>query len=327
VKSEKLLFYPNGKHSSFVELSLARSQAPSYCVTRERESRMVVCIARQIGTLAHHSSVALRRPSPPAQTSSTSPSSSSSSFFFTVSECFRLSSPSSASRNGLRTDKGGPRNGTAFLISRETVCHHRSFKIRTAAALSQGASAGEAMDSVKPFGVLFVCLGNICRSPSAEAVFRYLVEQKGLASDFVIDSAGTINYHEGNPADSRMRAAAMKRGVKLTSISRPIRRLDFEEFDLILAMDKQNKEDILAAYEVWNAKTSLPVDAKNKVRLMCSYCRKHDITEVPDPYYGGPAGFDKVLDLLEDACEGLLESILTTRTQVMEPAQSVLPDA
>ncbi len=159
MKSEKLLFYPNGKHSSFVELSLARSQAPSYCVTRERESRMVVCIARQIGTLAHHSSVALRRPSPPAQTSSTSPSSSSSSFFFTVSECFRLSSPSSASRNGLRTDKGGPRNGTAFLISRETVCHHRSFKIRTAAALSQGASAGEAMDSVKPFGVLFVCLG------------------------------------------------------------------------------------------------------------------------------------------------------------------------
>ncbi len=160
MKSEKLLFYPNGKHSSFVELSLARSQAPSYCVTRERESRMVVCIARQIGTLAHHSSVALRRPSPPAQTSSTSPSSSSSSsFFFTVSECFRLSSPSSASRNGFRTDKGGPRNGTAFLISRETVCHHRSFKIRTAAALSQGASAGEAMDSVKPFGVLFVCLG------------------------------------------------------------------------------------------------------------------------------------------------------------------------
>ncbi len=158
MKSEKLLFYPNGKHSSFVELSLARSQVPSYCVTQERESRMVVCIARQIGTLAHHSSVVLRRPSPPAQTSSTSPS-SSSSFFFTVSQCFRLSSPSSVSRNGFRTDKGGPRNGTAFLISRDTVCHHRSFNIRTAAALSQGASAGEAMDSVKPFGVLFVCLG------------------------------------------------------------------------------------------------------------------------------------------------------------------------
>ncbi len=158
VKSEKLLFYPNGKHSSFVELSLARSQVPSYCVRQERESRMVVCIARQIGTLAHHSSVVLRRPSPPSQTSSTSPS-SSSSFFFTVSECFRLSSPSSASRNGFRTDKGGPRNGMAFPISRDTVCHHRSFNIRTAAALSQGASAGEAMDSVKPFGVLFVCLG------------------------------------------------------------------------------------------------------------------------------------------------------------------------
>lgn len=158
MKSEKLLFYPNGKHSSFVELSLARSQVPSYCVTQERESRMVVCIARQIGTLAHHSSVVLRRPSP-AQTSSTSPSSSSSSFFFTVSECFRLSSSSSASRNGFRTDKGGPRNGTAFLISRDTLCHHRSFNIRTTAALSQGVSAGEAMDSVKPFGVLFVCLG------------------------------------------------------------------------------------------------------------------------------------------------------------------------
>ncbi|XP_059314834.1 uncharacterized protein LOC132065448 isoform X2 [Lycium ferocissimum] len=107
-----------------------------------------------------------------------------------------------------------------------------------------------------------------------------------------------------------MRAAAKRRGVAITSISRPIRPSDFKDFDLILAMDEQNKADILGALERWIHREPLPADAAEKVRLMCSYCKKHDETEVPDPYYGGAQGFEKVLDLLEDACDSLLESIV-----------------
>ncbi|KAJ4890550.1 Protein-tyrosine phosphatase [Raphanus sativus] len=161
----------------------------------------------------------------------------------------------------------------------------------------------------KPFSVLFVCLGNICRSPAAEGVFRDIVKKRGLDSSFIIDSAGTIDYHEGNMADPRMRSAAKRRGVEITSLSRPIKASDFREFDLILAMDEQNKEDILEAYNVWKARGNYPPDADKKVKLMCSYCKKHNDKVVPDPYYGGAQGFEKVLDLLEDACESLLDSI------------------
>ncbi|KAL3653585.1 hypothetical protein CASFOL_003266 [Castilleja foliolosa] len=167
--------------------------------------------------------------------------------------------------------------------------------------------------SAKPFSVLFVCLGNICRSPAAEGVFRHLVSKQNLDSKFFIDSAGTIGYHEGNQADPRMRATSKKRGFEITSISRPIKPSDFKDFDLILAMDKQNREDILEAYERWRHREPLPADADKKVRLMCSYCKKHDETEVPDPYYGGAQGFEKVLDLLEDACASLLESIVAEK--------------
>ncbi|WOL03479.1 hypothetical protein Cni_G12199 [Canna indica] len=153
--------------------------------------------------------------------------------------------------------------------------------------------------------------GNICRSPAAEAVFTDLVRKRGAESKFKIDSAGTIGYHEGDPADSRMKGAAKRRGIEVTSISRSIRPSDFREFDLILAMDMQNREDILSAYERWRFKEPLPEDAPKKVKLMCSYCKKHSEAEVPDPYYGGPQGFEKVLDLLEDACESLLDSIAT----------------
>lgn len=107
-----------------------------------------------------------------------------------------------------------------------------------------------------------------------------------------------------------MREASNRRGVVVTSISRKIRPSDFKDFDIILAMDKQNRDDILEALERWRFKETLPADAHKKIRLMCSYCKKHDETEVPDPYYGGPQGFEKVLDLLEDACEGLLDSIM-----------------
>jgi len=182
------------------------------------------------------------------------------------------------------------------------------------AAAAEDSSTSET--TPRPFGVLFVCLGNICRSPSAEAVFRDVVEKRKLESLFNIDSAGTIDYHEGNPADSRMKAAALKRGVKLTSISRPIRPSDFEDFDLIMAMDKSNLADILMAYDNWNKRSALTPNAKAKVKLMCSYCTKHkNVDEVPDPYYGGAAGFEKVLDLLEDACEGLLASIQELQVQ------------
>ncbi|KAJ4971114.1 hypothetical protein NE237_004213 [Protea cynaroides] len=172
------------------------------------------------------------------------------------------------------------------------------------------ASISSTETGTKPFSVLFVCLGNICRSPTAEAVFREIVKRRGLEFKFKIDSAGTIDYHEGNQADPRMRAASKRRGIEITSISRPIRPSDFKDFDLILAMDKQNREDILEALNGWRFKEPLPSDAHKKVRLMCSYCKKHDETEVPDPYYGGPQGFEKVLDILEDACESLLDNIL-----------------
>ncbi|KAB5561545.1 hypothetical protein DKX38_006502 [Salix brachista] len=166
----------------------------------------------------------------------------------------------------------------------------------------------------KPFAVLFVCLGNICRSPAAEGVFTDFVQKRGLDSKFKIDSAGTINYHEGNPADSRMRAASKRRGIEITSISRPIRPSDFRDFDIILAMDNQNRKDIMEAFNGWKLREKLADDAHKKVKLMCSFYKKHGETEVPDPYYGGPQGFEKVLDLLEDACESLLDSILAGKT-------------
>lgn len=176
----------------------------------------------------------------------------------------------------------------------------------------------DAEAEIKPFSVLFVCLGNICRSPAAEGVFRDLVKKRGLDSKLNIDSAGTINYHEGNQADPRMRAASKRRGIEITSLSRPIRPSDFRDFDIILAMDRQNREDILEAFNRWKFRETLPADAHKKVKLMCSYCKEHDETEVPDPYYGGPQGFEKVLDLLEDACQSLLDSILAENKQILD---------
>ncbi|XP_027083981.1 uncharacterized protein LOC113751595 [Coffea eugenioides] len=186
------------------------------------------------------------------------------------------------------------------------------------ATMASTPSAAATDSRTKPFSVLFVCLGNICRSPAAEGVFRDLVKKRGLDSKFNIDSAGTINYHEGDQADPRMRAASKRRGIEITSISRPIRPSDFIEFDLILAMDRENREAILSAFERWRHREPLPADAAKKVRLMCSYCKKHEEDEVPDPYYGGPQGFEKVLDLLDDACESLLESILSENTELAD---------
>ncbi|KAM3190612.1 hypothetical protein ACQJBY_068572 [Aegilops geniculata] len=181
---------------------------------------------------------------------------------------------------------------------------------------AEASTPAPAEASAKPFAVLFVCLGNICRSPAAEAVFRNLVSKRGLESKFQIDSAGTIGYHEGNKADSRMISTSKKRGIEVTSISRPIKPSDFRNFDLILAMDRQNYEDILSSFDRWQHKETLPDSGPKKVKLMCSYCKRHTESEVPDPYYGGAKGFEKVLDLLEDACESLLDSIVAENENI-----------
>jgi protein-tyrosine phosphatase len=154
--------------------------------------------------------------------------------------------------------------------------------------------------------LLFVCLGNICRSPSAENIMNLLIRQAGLEAAITCDSAGMGDWHVGNPPDRRMAAAALRKlDLELKGAARQFQASDFETFDLILAMDRDNYRDILQ------------LDSENqyrhKVKLMCSYCRQYTENEVPDPYYGGPDGFDYVLDLLMDACSGLLDEIQQTQ--------------
>lgn len=154
-----------------------------------------------------------------------------------------------------------------------------------------------------PYKLLFVCLGNICRSPSAENIMEHLVNQAGLSKEIICDSAGTSSYHIGSPPDRRMSAAAERRGIQLVGEARQFQKSDFEKFDLILAMDRENYRDILAI-----ARSGQHQD---KVKLMCDFCTRHDLKEVPDPYYGGTEGFNQVIDLLLDACEGLLNYIVS----------------
>lgn len=159
------------------------------------------------------------------------------------------------------------------------------------------------MDKTK---ILFVCMGNICRSPSAEAVFAGLVKSRGLGTKFHIDSAGTTAYHVGEKADRRMQSHAIKRGFKLTSISRHFNpETDFDYFDLIIGMDDDNMHNLKRS-----ARNTADLD---KLSKMTDYRKEMKYTEVPDPYYGGEAGFELVLDILEDACEGLLEQVASTQ--------------
>ena len=153
--------------------------------------------------------------------------------------------------------------------------------------------------------VLFVCLGNICRSPSAEAVFKYLVEQENEGDRFFIDSAGTSAWHAGEKADARMRRHAKKRGVELTSISRQFVPEDFDRFDYIIAMDRDNMEDLKRL-----ARNKKDLD---KLHMMTDFSKKFNYDEIPDPYYGGDEGFELVLDLLEDAGTGLFNYLKSPR--------------
>jgi protein-tyrosine phosphatase len=144
--------------------------------------------------------------------------------------------------------------------------------------------------------ILFVCLGNICRSPTAEGVMRRLVREQGLEDQIEIDSAGTGGWHVGAPPDARATEAARRRGTTLEGAARRFEIADFERFDLILAMDAENRRDLLAI---------APDDeARAKVRMF----RAGDL-DVPDPYYGGDDGFDEVLDLVEEAARDLLAEI------------------
>ena len=156
---------------------------------------------------------------------------------------------------------------------------------------------------MKQNSVLFVCLGNICRSPAAEAIFINLLEKKELTNDFIVDSAGTGSWHIGKKADSRMRVAAERRDINILSRARQITSKDFDEFNYILAMDNSNFRNI---QDLKKRTASTDFASIKKIQDFKSVFNEQ---EVPDPYFGGDEGFDYVLDILEDSVNGFLESI------------------
>jgi protein-tyrosine phosphatase len=150
--------------------------------------------------------------------------------------------------------------------------------------------------------ILFVCMGNICRSPTAEGVFRRVVAERAPGVEIEVDSAGTHDYHVGDPPDPRSIAAAARRGVDLRRLrAREVRDEDFERFDLIIAMDRLNREALLERS---------PAPFRERIRLFMEFAGDSEVEDVPDPYYGGAPGFERVLDLAEEAAAGLLDEVL-----------------
>lgn len=149
--------------------------------------------------------------------------------------------------------------------------------------------------------ILFVCLGNICRSPSAEAVFRHYVISQGRDAEFEIDSAGLCGGHAGERADARMRAHGARRGYDLSSISRPVEDEDFYRFDYIIGMDEANRDSLL--------RRAPDLETRGKVSLLTDWHPEPMLDHVPDPYYGGAEGFELVLDLIESCCPHLLRGL------------------
>jgi len=156
--------------------------------------------------------------------------------------------------------------------------------------------------------VLFVCLGNICRSPAAEAIFIDLITNLNIQDQFFVDSAGTGSWHVGKRADSRMRLAANKRGINIESHARQINKDDFERFHYILAMDNSNFQNIL------ELKNRVAVKDVATIMKIQDFSSKFKEKEVPDPYFGGDKGFDNVLDILEDSVDGFLKNIINLRS-------------
>jgi protein-tyrosine phosphatase len=151
------------------------------------------------------------------------------------------------------------------------------------------------------FSVLFVCTGNICRSPTADGVFRRLVAEAGLDRHVFVDSAGISSWHAGEAPDRRTQAAALKRGYDLSSLrARAVDKGDFSKFDLLLAMDREHE---------WSLLNAAPDPLKGRIRLFMSFAPEQAQQEVPDPYYGGVDGFEHVLNMIEAACRGLLAHV------------------
>jgi protein-tyrosine phosphatase len=155
---------------------------------------------------------------------------------------------------------------------------------------------------VNKIRVLFVCMGNICRSPTAEGVFQNIIEKKGVEHLYSLDSAGTHAYHVGELPDKRAQQTARNRGIDLSYITaRKVAPIDFSHFDYVLAMDSDNYRNLLKI---------CPEEYQDKVQLFLDYADNFDESDVPDPYYGGPQGFEHVFDLVEDAAEGFLKKTL-----------------
>lgn len=149
--------------------------------------------------------------------------------------------------------------------------------------------------------ILFVCLGNICRSAAAETIMLSQLRQAGLQHLARIDSAGILSYHQGEPADARMRAHAARHGYTITHLSRPVRQGDFFDFDLIIGMDASNIEDL--------REMAPSIETQRKIHLIAEYTSLPGVDCVPDPYYGGSEGFERTIHILEDACRGLIQHL------------------
>jgi len=160
-----------------------------------------------------------------------------------------------------------------------------------------------ALSSPQVHNLLFVCMGNICRSPLAANVFRHKIKQRGVADRFDIDSAGTGAWHVGEPPDPRVLQNAARHGVPMTGLARQVKREDFDRFDLLLCMDQANHDHLL--------RMGAP---KNKTRLLLEFNPVSSVREVPDPYYGGDDGFETVYRLVEAACDALLVELLNDRS-------------
>ena len=164
-------------------------------------------------------------------------------------------------------------------------------------------AGNKVIEMAKPeaFRILFICMGNICRSPTVEGLFRNMVKDAGLAAHVKVDSAATHNYHVGESPDPRAQAAAKKRGIDLSAIrARQITREDFINYDLILAMDWDNHAFL---------QQMAPRQYHHKIKLLMSFATEHESAVVPDPYYGGPEGFETVLDYVEDAAANLIDFV------------------